>query len=73
MLKVFWPREYDVQGEKRTHYLEVGAMFPHERGEGYSLRLYFRVLPGTNLVAFPPRQEEGTAQRAPESDDHDPF
>jgi hypothetical protein len=58
---LLWPRKFKITTqsgtvEERTEYLKVGVAFPHRDGQGYSIELYFRVIPGGDLVLMPPRE-----------------
>ena len=44
------PREYEVNGEKKTAWDNIGVMFERDKG-GYSINL--SMFPGLKVMAFP--------------------
>ena len=50
----------------KTYYTEVGAMWKHRKGDGYSLRLNLMPTHGFDgsLVAFPPGEESKDGEQA---------
>lgn len=74
---VCYPRPYKgPNGEEKTHFWQVGKMFPMREQEGFTLQLYTRVLPGDKLVLFPEDSQESAPTRdapLPPGDDDIPF
>lgn len=47
------PREYKTRaGDSKTHFWQVGKMFPMNEKDGFNIQLYTRVLPTDKLVIF---------------------
>lgn len=69
------PREYTKNdGTKGTDFLRVGAAFPLKERDGFSVELYFRVLPSDRLVLFVYEPKPGTESPSEERGDDDiPF
>tara|TARA_E500000305_G_scaffold108525_1_gene111108 strand:+ start:1407 stop:1544 length:138 start_codon:yes stop_codon:yes gene_type:complete len=42
----------------KTSYTKVGVAFPHEKGEGFNLKITPGISIFGDLVVFPPREQE---------------
>lgn len=71
------PRTYTQNGEEKTHFWSIGTAFPLKDKDGFSIRLYTRVLPSDELVMFvhEPREARsgGTASHDEPPPDDIPF
>lgn len=52
------PRPYEQNGEEKTYFWKVGVAFPMRERDGFSVKLYTRVLPSEELVLFPVEENE---------------
>jgi len=71
--RVCVPREYLKDGEKKTHFWQVGVGWPLKERDGATLELYTRVLPGNKLVLLVDEPREGTAEPEAPLEDDVPF
>lgn len=64
------PRKYKTSnGETRTHFWPVGKAFPLREKDGFSLKLYTRLLPTDELVLFADDQDQVPPDEPPPKDD----
>ena len=57
-LGIFVTESYEGNdGEERTSYHRVGAMFPHRKGGGFTVRITNGISVTGDLVALPPREK----------------
>lgn len=59
-LNLFVTEAYTVEGEKkeRTKFFKVGAVFPHDKGPGFGIRIMEGISVTGSLVAYPPREDD---------------
>lgn len=57
-LNVFVQEPFESGGEMKTSYTKVGVAFPHEKGEGFNLKITPGISVSGDLVVFPPREQE---------------
>jgi hypothetical protein len=71
------PRKYTTSsGEEKTHFWNVGTAFPLKERDGFSLKLWTRLLPTDELVLFLHEPKPASAAAAPSEsppDDDIPF
>jgi hypothetical protein len=66
------PRTYkDSNGKEKTHFWNVGTAFPLREREGFSIKLYSKMLLSDQYVVFLRDEDESTP--APPPDDGLPF
>ncbi len=67
------PRQYeDGNGNKKTHFWQVGTAFPLREQEGFSVKLWSKMLLTDQLVLFVHEERErpaGAPAPAPQDDD----
>lgn len=66
------PRKYKTrQGVEKTHFWNVGTAFPLRERDGFSVKLWTRILPTDELVLFlrEPREGEATTEEPPADPD----
>lgn len=65
------PRTYkDAGGNQKTHFWHVGTAFPLKEREGFSVKLYSKMLLTDQFVIFPHEPEEnGNSSEVPPEDD----
>jgi hypothetical protein len=67
------PRTYkDGSGKERTHFWAVGTAFPLKERDGFTIKLYSKMLITDEYVVFL-REEEESSGAPPPDDDHLPF
>jgi hypothetical protein len=70
------PRQYeDGNGNKKTHFWQVGTAFPLRDQDGISIKLWTKLLVTDQLVLFvhEPRERAAGESAAPEQSDDIPF
>lgn len=62
------PRTYQQNGEERTHFWIIGTAFPLKEKDGFSVKLWTRILPSDELVLLvnEPREQRAGAAKDPE-------
>lgn len=56
------PRTYtDASGKERTHFWQVGSAFPLREKDGFTIRLYAKMLITDEYVVFAREEEESSA------------
>lgn len=67
------PRKYTTSsGEEKTHFWNVGTAFPLKERDGFSLKLWTRLLPTDELVLFVHEPRPAAAGSGPASAPDDP-
>lgn len=51
-------------GADKSNWRDIGAMWPHKDGEGFSLKLDFMPLNGAELVVRTPKDTDAKAEKA---------
>lgn len=64
------PREYEVNGEKKTAWDNIGVMFERDKG-GFSIGL--SMFPGLKVMAFPAEPKGETHNNSGHGNDPIPF
>ena len=59
-LNVFVQEQFESNGETKSNYTKVGAAFPHDKGEGFNLKITAGISVSGDLVVFPPREDENS-------------
>ena len=59
-LNVYVVEEFEVRGEQRKNYTEVGKLFPHTKGDGFNVLIQPGIAVSGELVAFPPKLRNDT-------------
>ena len=59
-LNVFVQEQFQSGGEMKTNYTKVGVAFPHDKGDGFNLKITPGLSVSGDLVAFPPREDENS-------------
>ena len=59
-LNVFVQEQFQYGGEMKINYTKVGVAFPHDKGEGFNLKITPGISVSGDLVAFPPREDENS-------------
>lgn len=60
-LNVFVQEDFKADdGEIKSNYTKVGAAFPHDKGEGFNIRLTNGIAVSGDLVAFPPKDDNAS-------------
>ena len=59
-LNVFVQEQFESGGESKSHYTKVGVAFPHDKGEGFNLRITDGISVSGDLVVFPPKENENS-------------
>lgn len=68
------PRKYkNGQGQEQTHFWPIGKAFPLKNKDGFSLKLYTRLLPSDELVIFADDLQQVPADEEPPPKDNVPF
>lgn len=63
------PRTYkDSSGNEKTHFWAVGTAFPLKERDGFTIKLYSRMLITDEYVVFAREEEESSAQPPPDDD-----
>ena len=57
-LNVFVQEQFQSGGEMKTNYTKVGVAFPHDKGDGFNLKITPGLSVSGDLVVFPPREDE---------------
>jgi hypothetical protein len=57
-LNVFVQEQFESGGEMKSNYTKVGVAFPHDKGEGFNLKITPGLSVSGDLVVFPPRENE---------------
>lgn len=57
-LKLFVVDTYEKNGEEKKQYVQVGNVFPHKEGGGYSIVITKGISVSGDLVAFPPKEDD---------------
>ena len=57
-LNVFVQEQFESNGETKSNYTKVGVAFPHEKGEGFNLKITPGISLSGDLVVFPPKENE---------------
>ncbi|MEO0436498.1 MAG: hypothetical protein AAF098_06295 [Pseudomonadota bacterium] len=58
-LNAFVTETYQSGSEEKTNYTKVGALFPHEKGKGFTLKLLPNLSVSDEIVFFPPSENSG--------------
>jgi hypothetical protein len=56
-LNVFVQEQFESGGETKSNYPKVGVAFPHDKGEGFNLKITTGISVSGDLVVFPPKDE----------------
>lgn len=56
-LNAFVTETYTSGGEEKRSYTKVGAVFPHDKGDGFNLKLIPGLSVSGELVIFPPSEK----------------
>jgi hypothetical protein len=59
-LNVFVQEQFQSGGEMKTNYTKVGVAFPHDKGDGFNLKITPGLSVSGDLVVFPPREDENS-------------
>ena len=59
-LNVFVQEQFESNGEQKTNYTKVGVAFPHDKGEGFNLKITAGLSVSGDLVVFPPKENENS-------------
>lgn len=54
-LNLFVQENFEADGEQKTNNTKVGVVFPHEKGDGFNIKLVPGISVSGELVAFPPK------------------
>jgi hypothetical protein len=57
-LNVFVQEQFESGGEMKSNYTKVGVAFPHDKGDGFNLKITPGLSVSGDLVVFPPRENE---------------
>jgi len=57
-LNVFVQEQFESGGELKSNYTKVGVAYPHDKGEGFNLKITPGLSVSGDLVVFPPRESE---------------
>jgi len=57
-LNVFVQEQFESGGEMKSNYTKVGVAFPHDKGDGFNLKITPGLAVSGDLVVFPPRENE---------------
>ena len=57
-LNVFVQEQFESGGEIKSNYTKVGVAFPHDKGEGFNLKITPGLSVSGDLVVFPPKEIE---------------
>ena len=56
-LNVFVQEQFESNGEMKSNYTKVGVAFPHDKGEGFNVKITPGLAVSGDLVVFPPKDE----------------
>lgn len=59
-LNVFVQEQFESGGEIKSNYTKVGVAFPHDKGEGFNLKITAGLSVSGDLVVFPPKENENS-------------
>jgi hypothetical protein len=59
-LNVFVQEQFESNGEQKSNYTKVGVAFPHDKGEGFNLKITPGISISGDLVVFPPKENENS-------------
>jgi len=59
-LNVFVQEQFESEGEIKSSYTKVGVAFPHDKGEGFNLKITPGLSVSGDLVVFPPKENENS-------------
>ena len=59
-LNVFIQEQFESGGESKSNYTKVGVAFPHDKGEGFNLKITAGLSVSGDLVVFPPKENENS-------------
>ena len=59
-LNVFVQEQFESGGEIKSNYTKVGVAFPHDKGEGFNLKITPGLSVSGDLVVFPPKENENS-------------
>lgn len=59
-LNVFVQEKFESNGEEKSNYTKVGVAFPHDKGEGFNLKITPGISVSGDLVVFPPKADENS-------------
>ena len=59
-LNVFVQEQFESGGEIKSNYTKVGVAFPHDKGEGFNLKVTPGISVSGDLVVFPPKENENS-------------
>ena len=57
-LNLFVQEQFESGGETKSNYTKVGVAFPHDKGDGFNLKITPGLSVSGDLVAFAPREDE---------------
>lgn len=57
-MNVFVQEQFESGGEMKSNYTKVGVAFPHDKGDGFNLKITPGLAVSGDLVVFPPRENE---------------
>lgn len=55
---MFVQEQFESGGELKSNYTKVGVAYPHDKGEGFNLKITPGLSVSGDLVVFPPRESE---------------
>ena len=59
-LNVFVQEQFESGGETKSNYTKVGVAFPHDKGDGFNLKITDGISVSGDLVVFPPKENENS-------------
>ena len=59
-LNVFVQEQFESNGEQKSNYTKVGVAFPHDKGDGFNLKITPGISISGDLVVFPPKENENS-------------
>lgn len=59
-LNVFVQEQFESNGEQKSNYTKVGVAFPHDKGDGFNLKITPGISISGDLVVFPPKGNENS-------------
>lgn len=68
------PRPYrDASGNEKTHFWQVGTAFPLKETDGFSIKLFSKMIVTDRFVVFARDEQEQPAAKPADPDDDLPF
>ena len=59
-LNVFVQEKFESNGEEKSNYTKGRVAFPHDKGEGFNLKITPGISVSGDLVVFPPKADENS-------------